>query len=135
MLKNELVDEDAAQASTPAEMNDVVSVDPRREVEILDAPVIRPHKLDLARHVAITPQEKRYVVATFDNRHLGGDYITAVYPQQNGYLTLLRLMVCQFHSQTPEQALRKHVEVVRQIQQGKLQELVKIYRATQQQQQ
>lgn len=93
-------------------------------IDIPNALVVRLQTLDLARHVAIAPNGKRYVVATFDDRHLEHDYITAVYPQQNEYLTLVRLIVCTFRSETPDQALSRHVAVVQAIQNGKLNELI-----------
>jgi hypothetical protein len=73
----------------------------------------------------VAPNGKRYVVATFDDRRLHGGYTTSVYPQQGGYLTLIRLTIGEITSETPEQAVQKHIEVVQLIQQGKLDEFVK----------
>lgn len=95
-----------------------------RAVEVHNAPPVRLQTLDLARHVAIAPDSKRYVVATFDDTHLKRGYITAVYPQQGGYLTLFRLVVVELSSETPEQALQRHVSAIQSIQQGKLDEVV-----------
>ena len=94
-------------------------------VEITNALPIRLHALDLARHVVISPDGKRFVVATSDDTHLGRGYITAVYPQQNDYLTLVRLTILQTVSKTPEDAIKRHISVAHSIQQGKLKELNK----------
>lgn len=91
----------------------------RGAVDIPNAAPVRLQTLDLTRHIAVAPNEKRYVVATFDDRHLGRGYVTAVYPQQNGYLTLIRLVICEISSETVEQAVQKHIELVQTIQQGK----------------
>ncbi len=103
----------------------LVAPQPRRAIELPGAPLVRLQTLDLARHIAIAPSDQRYVVATFDDRHLGRGYITAVYPQQNGYLTLVRLPVCELSSETPEQAEQRHVALVQAIQQGKLKAYLK----------
>ncbi len=89
-------------------------------VEILDAVPVHLQTLDLARHIAIAPDEKRYVVATFDGAHVGRKYVIAVYPQQGNYLTLIRLPVCQFHADLPEDAVQRHTALVQAIQKGKL---------------
>lgn len=96
-----------------------------RSVEIAGAAPVRLQTLDLARHVAIAPDGKRYVVATFDDQRLGRGYVTAIYPQQNGYLTLFRLVMREESSETPEQALQLHVNWVKAIQQGKIQEIAR----------
>lgn len=95
-----------------------------RTVTIQNAPPIRLQTLDLARHVAIAPNGKRYVVATFDDTRLGNGFVTDVYPQQNEYLTLVRIVVCAFSSQTEDDAVQRHIEVVQGIQQGRLNELI-----------
>lgn len=91
-----------------------------RTVDIPDAPPVRLQTLDVARHIATEPGGKRYVVATFNDAHMKRDIVTAVYPQQNGYLTLVRLPVCEFSTDDIEQAVQRHVTLVQKIQQGKL---------------
>jgi hypothetical protein len=113
MLKNEAVEDDQSLVS--------LSTGQRRGIEIANALPVRLQTLDIARHVAIAPDGKRYVVATFDDIRMDRDYITAVYPQQNGYLTLLRLVIYEFSSETPEEAAQKHIACVQAIQRGKLQ--------------
>jgi len=93
-------------------------------IMIPNAPPIRLQTLDLARHVAIAPNGKRYVVATFDDTLLGNGIVTTVYPQQNEYLTLVRIVVCSFSNQTEDEAIQRHVAVVQTIQQGQLNELI-----------
>jgi hypothetical protein len=115
MLRNDAVDSDQSLVSSSTEWS----------VEIPGAPSVRLQTLDLARHVAIAPDEKRYVVATYDDRRISGQYITAVYPQQNGYLTLIRLMVSEFKSETPEKAIQLHTTLIQTIQQGKLNEFIR----------
>lgn len=92
--------------------------------EIADALPIRLHVLDLARHSTTAPDGKSYVVATFDDTHLGRNYVTAIYPQQYKYQTLVRLEIAHFSSSTPEEALKRHMAVLQAIHQGKLAELV-----------
>ena len=94
-------------------------------VEIANALPIRLHVFDLARHAVIAPNGKRFVVATSNDTHLGRGYITTVYPQQNDYLTLVRLTILETISRTPEEAIKRHVSVAHAIQQGKLKELNK----------
>src|SRR5438477_12699162 len=96
-----------------------------RRLEIPNALPVRLQVLDLSRNVAIDLKGKRFVVATFDDRRIGRGFVTAVYPQQNGYLTLVRLTVCELRSETPEEALRKHIQVIQTIQQGKLNDFVR----------
>ena len=95
-----------------------------RTITIPNAPPIRLQTLDLARHVAIAPNGKRYVVATFDDTRLGNGFVTDVYPQQNEYLTLVRIVVCSFSSQNEDDAVQRHIAVVQGIQQGRLNELI-----------
>ena len=117
MLRNDAVD---------SEQSLVASATNRTwEVEIHDAPTVRLQTLDLARHVAIAPDKRCYVVATYNDTHISGSYITAVYPQQNGYLTLVRLMVHAFKSETPEQAVQLHKALIQAIQQGTLDKFIK----------
>ncbi len=94
-----------------------------RAVEIPNALPVHLQTLDVARHTVIAPNDKRYVVATFNDSILGREYITAIYPQENGYLTLVRLTIREFVSNTIDQAIQRHTSVVQTIQQGKLNEL------------
>ncbi|WP_052888261.1 hypothetical protein [Thermogemmatispora carboxidivorans] len=94
-------------------------------LEIPDAYPVKLQVLDLARHVVVAPDGKRYVLATFDDRRLGRGFVTAVYPQQNGYLTLYRLVVYEHSSNTPQEALEYHKRLAKMIQQGQLMECVK----------
>ncbi len=89
-------------------------------VEIANTLPMRRYVLDLARHSTLAPGGKRFVVATFDDTHLNNGYVTAVYPQQYDYLTLVRLEVAHFSSATPEEALKRHIATIQAIQQGKL---------------
>ena len=97
----------------------------KRGLEIPNAAPVRLQTLDFARHIAVAPDGKRYVVATYDERHLQRGIMSAVFPQQNGYLTLIKLVVCKFSSTTLENAIRHHVSLVQAIQQGKLREYIK----------
>jgi hypothetical protein len=96
----------------------------QQTLEISGAAPVRFQTLDVARHVAIAPNGKRYVVATFNDQRLKRDYVTAIYPQQGGYLTLLRLVIVESSSETIEEAIQKHTRFIQMIQQGKLQELL-----------
>jgi hypothetical protein len=120
MAQNEVVDgeQSSVQASTGAP----------RSVEIPGALPVRLQRLDLARHVAIAPDGKRYVVASFDDSLLGRDYVTAIYPQQYGYLTMLRLVVYEVSSATPQRAIEQHIALVQAIQQGRLDEVIRAQR-------
>jgi len=89
-------------------------------IEVANALPMRRYVLDLARHSTLAPDGKRYVVATFDDTHLQNGYVTAVYPQQYDYLTLVSLEIAHFSSATPEAALKRHLAVIQSIQQGKL---------------
>lgn len=95
----------------------------RRIIEIPNSPSVLLQTLDIARHVAIAPNGKRYVVATYDDSLLGHDFVTAIYPQQNEYLTLVRMTVREFQSSTIDQAIQRHVTTVQAIQQGRVNEL------------
>ncbi len=95
----------------------------RRAIEIANALPVVLQTLDIARHIAIAPNGKRYVVATYDDSLLGRDLVTDVYPQQNNYLTLVRLTVAQFTSQTIDSAIQRHIATVQAIQQGKANEM------------
>ncbi len=94
-------------------------------IEIPNALPVRLHALDLARHTVISPNGLRYVVATFNDTNLGRGYVTAVYPQQNNYLTLVRLPILEVSNKTPEEAVKRHITVAQAIQKGKLKELNK----------
>ena len=94
-----------------------------RAVEIAGALPMSLHLLDLARHTVIAPDGNRYVVASFDDTRLERGYLTVVYPQQNGYLTLVRLIISQFSSSTPDGAIKRHITVAQAIQQGRLKDL------------
>jgi hypothetical protein len=96
----------------------------KRGLEIPNAAPVRLQTLDFARHIAVAPDGKRYVVATYDETHLKRGIISAVFPQQNGYLTLVRLGLCKLSSATPEDALQRHVALIQAIQQGKLREYI-----------
>ncbi len=111
MQKNQVVDDDQSLVAVPHT---------HRAVEIANALPVRLQELDLARHVAIAPDGKCFVVATFDDRRLGRGYVSAVYPQQNNYLTLYRLVVCEFSSNTPEEAIQRHIALVQAIQRDTL---------------
>ncbi len=95
----------------------------RRAIDIPNALPVVLQTLDLARHTAIAPNGKRYVVATYDDTLHGQGLITAVYPQQNEYLTLVRLTVLQYVNTTIDQATQRHITTVQAIQQGKINEL------------
>ena len=105
----------------------LLSVQPSQShaIEIPNALPVRLHALDLARHTVISPNGQRYVVATFSDTNLGRYYVTAVYPQQNNYLTLIRLPILEVSNKTPEEAIKRHIAVAHAIQKGKLKELNK----------
>ena len=103
----------------------LVAASHSRTIETLAALPVRLQTLDLARHIAIAPDGKRYIVATFDDTRLERGYVTAIYPQQNGYLTLIRLLVSEMSSEKPEQAMQLHLAQIQMIQQGKLNEFIK----------
>lgn len=92
-------------------------------IEIANALPMRRYVLDLARHSTLAPDGKRYVVVTFDDTHLHNGYVTAVYPQQYDYLTLIQLEIAHFSSATPEKAIETHLAVIQAIQRGTLAEL------------
>src|SRR5215469_6735297 len=112
MLNRETIETKLAALPTPSKE--------KRGLEIPNAAPVRLQTLDFARHIAIAPNGKRYVVATYDERHLQHGIISAVFPQQNGYLTLIQLVVCKFSATNPDDALQRHVALVQSIQQGKL---------------
>lgn len=116
MQQNDMTDNGQALVELPTNQG--------HAMDIPGALPVRLHRLDLARHVAIAPDDKRYVVATYDDMHIGRGYITTAMPQQNGYLTLIRLAVGEIRSDTPEEAIQRHIVLVQAIQQGKLHEFV-----------
>ncbi len=120
MLRNDAVDDDQSLVSDPTNS--------ARGIEIVNAPPVWLQTLDLARNVGIAPDGNRYVVATFDDTRISGKFVTAVYPQQNGYLTLIRLVVSEMKSDTPVQAMQLHQGIIRAIQQGKLQEFIQSHK-------
>ena len=91
-------------------------------IEVPEAGPIRLQRLDLARHAVTAPDGRQYVVATFDDTRAGNGYISAVYPQQSGYLTLVRLVVCEYSSESRQAAVQRHIELAEAIQQGRLNE-------------
>jgi hypothetical protein len=111
--------------TTPGDQLLSISIPHSYAVEIANALSMRLQALDLARHTVIAPNLKRYVVATFDDTRIGRGYVTAVYPQQNDYLTLIRLPVLEVTYKTPEDAIKRHIAVAQAIQKGKLKELNK----------
>ena len=116
MSINEAVDETSIAPVAPVSS---------RELQIPGAPAVRLQTLDYARHAVQSPDGRSYVVASFDDTRMDRGHVTAVFPQQNGYLTLVRLPVCEFQAETPEQALQRHVALIQAIQQGKLKEYIK----------
>jgi hypothetical protein len=116
MPRNDAVDDDQSLVAEPTHSS--------RGVENINALPVWLQTLDLARNVAIAPDGNRYVVATFDDTRISGKYVTAIYPQQNGYLTLLRLVINQTKSDTPVLAMQLHQGAIRAIQQGNLQEFI-----------
>ncbi len=97
-----------------------VQVTQRQAVEVPEAAPIRLQRLDLARHGVTAPDGRQYVVATFDDTRAGNGYISAVYPQQSGYLTLYRLVICEYSSESQQAAVQRHIELAAVIQQGRL---------------
>ena len=116
MLRNDAVDDDQS-----------LPIGSSRGVEVVNASPVWLQTLDLARNAATAPDGKRYVVATYDDARTSGKFVTAVYPQQNGYLTLIRLIVGEMKSDTPVQAMQIHQGLIQAIQQGKLQEFVQAH--------
>lgn len=99
------------------------STSQQRAVDIPNALPMRLQTLDLARHTAIAPDGKRFVVATYDDKYIGRGFVTAVYPQQNDYLTLVRLIIREYVVASADEAMKRHISVVQAIQQGKVGEL------------
>src|SRR5215469_7672954 len=116
MLNRETIETKLAALPTPSKE--------KRGLEIPNAPSVRLQTLDFARHIAIAPDGKRYVVATYDETHLQRGIISSAFPQQNGYLTLVQLALCKFSTTKLQDALQHHVALVQSIQQGKLREYI-----------
>ncbi|GCF07881.1 hypothetical protein [Dictyobacter arantiisoli] len=95
------------------------------DIVIPGAPPVRLQTLDLARHVAVAPDGKDFVVATFTDTNMGRTIVTAVFPLQGHYLTLVRLPVCEYETDDPEVAIQRHITLVQAIQQGQLKAYVK----------
>jgi hypothetical protein len=121
MLRNETLESDQSLV--------VPSTGSQQAVEVVGALPVCLQTYDLARHVAVAPNDKKYVVATFDDTRLGRGYVTAIYPQQNGYLTLLRLVLCELRSETREEAVHRHTFCIQVVQQGKLSRFVRSLQA------
>ena len=96
----------------------------RRALHIANALPMRLQTLDLDRENVIAPDGKRYVVATYDDRRVGRGYITVIYPQQNDYLTLVRLPLLELSSDNPDEAMNKHADVIQAIVQGRMDEFI-----------
>ncbi len=121
MLKNDAVPND----SLPSTSTNAPQPSQARAIEIPNALPMHPQVLDVVRHTVIDPDGKRFVVATYNDKNIGRGYVTAVFPQQNDYLTMVRMTICEFISLTEEKAVKRHVTVVQTIQQGRLEELIK----------
>lgn len=111
-------DKDISQ--TPITQSITIPAPPIQALDVANAFPMRLQTLDLARHTVVALDGKRFVVATFDDTHLGHGYVTSIYPQQNGYLTLIRLMITQRSSPTPQEAMKTHWAMVEAVQQGKI---------------
>ncbi len=120
MLKNDAVPSE----SLPSTATNAPQPSQARAIEIPNALPMHPQLLDVVRHTVIDPDGKRYVVATYNDKHIGRGYVTAVFPQQNEYLTMVRMTLCEFISLTEEKAMKRHISVVQAVQQGRLEELV-----------
>ena len=114
MLKNDTTNNGQLPSTSTAQ---------HRAVDIPNARPMRLQTLDLARHTAIAPDGRRFVVATYDDKYIGRGFVTAVYPQQNDYLTLVRLTIREFTTTSSDEAIKRHINVVQAIQQGKVGEL------------
>ena len=113
MVKNDAIDNEQAQQALASQAH-------QRGVDISHVLPMRLQTLDLDRETVIAPDRKRYVVGTFDDRRIGRGYITGIYPQQNNYLTLVRLPVAELSSPNPDEAMNRHAAVIQAILQGRL---------------
>lgn len=116
MSINQILDDEQSLISPPAS--------PKKSVNIPNAPSVRLQTLDLERNIALDPSGKRYVIATFDDTRMGRGYITALYPQQNSYLTLYRLVIREWSSENAELAIQQHIRLIQKIQRGELADLI-----------
>lgn len=121
MLKNDAVPNDAL----PSSSTNAPQLSQARAIEIPNALPMHPQVLDVVRHTVVDPDGKRFVVATYNDKNIGRGYVTAIFPQQNDYLTMVRMTICEFISLTEEKAMKRHITVVQAIQQGRLEELIK----------
>lgn len=117
MPKNDTTNNDQLPSTTAPQNSQY------RALAIPNALPMHPQTLDVTRHTVIAPTGKRYVVATYDDKYIGRGYVTAVYPQQNEYLTLVRLTICEFINVTADEAIKRHIATVQAIQQGTLEAL------------
>jgi hypothetical protein len=113
MAKKDAVAHEQAQQALAAQVY-------QQAVDIAHVLPMRLQTLDLDRETVIAPDGKRYVVGTYDDRRIGRGYITAIYPQQNGYLTLVRLPIAEMSSNNPDNAMNRHASVIQAILQGHL---------------
>lgn len=95
------------------------------DLELVGALPVRLQTLDLARHIVQSPEKKNYVVATYTDPNVGREIVTAIFPVQGGYLTLVRLTIREFITDDPEEAIDRHIAVVDVIQQGTLKAYLK----------
>ena len=114
MLKNNSTNNEQMPSASTAQ---------HRAVDIPNALPMRLQMLDLVRHTVIAPDGKRFVVATYDDKYIGRGFVTAVYPQQNEYLTLVRLTIREYVMTSADEAIKRHISTVQAIQQGKVGEL------------
>ena len=113
MAKKDAAAHEQAQQALAAQIH-------QQAVDLSHVLPMRLQTLDLDRETVIAPDGKRYVVGTYDDRRLGRGYITAIYPQQNGYLTLVRLPLAEVSSDNPDSAMNRHATVIQAILQGHL---------------
>ncbi len=113
MAKKDAVANEQAQQALAAQVH-------QQAVDLAHVLPMRLQTLDLDRETVIAPDGNRYVVGTYDDRRIGRGYITAIYPQQNGYLTLVRLPLAELSSGNPDSAMNRHASVIQAILQGRL---------------
>ncbi|MFL5627568.1 MAG: hypothetical protein ACJ788_18470 [Ktedonobacteraceae bacterium] len=119
MLKNDTTNNDQAMSNSGLQFKQP------RALEIAHALPMRLQSLDLKRHTVIAPDGKRYVVATYDDSRLRRGFVTSVFPQQNDYLTLVRLTIAEYSSATPDEAIQRHMATAESIQKGQMENLSK----------
>jgi hypothetical protein len=120
MLNNTVYDDQSGDSSNLT----TLQTHQTQHVEIAQVLPMRLQTLDLARHTVIAPDGRSYVVGTFDDTRVHHGYVTDVFPQQNGYLTMVRLTIAHFSSPTPQEAMKRHMAVVQAIQEGRIDELL-----------